>query len=309
MRIGLRIDVDTFRGTKHGVPNLCKLLAAHSIKATFFFSVGPDNMGRHLWRLLRPAFLRKMLRTKASSLYGWDILLRGTFWPGPVIGKKLSSIIRSTSDTGHEVGLHAWDHHAWQAHVDVMSEEDLYGEFKKGYDLLTRILSKPPTCSAVPGWKCTDVVLLAKNRFPFEYNSDCRGESIFRPIVDTKELSQPQIPVTLPTYDEVVGRNGISDSNYNDYMLSLIDPEKLNVLTIHAEVEGIARVDLFRQFLEKAKTQSFSFVPLGILLDGSNEFDQDCIVCREIRGREGWICCQSNCSSNLPTSNWALERL
>lgn len=298
MKIGLRIDVDTFRGTRSGVPNLCRILAQRSIKASFFFSVGPDNMGRHLRRLLRPAFLFKMLRTRASMLYGWDILLRGTLWPGQVIGEKLGGIIRSASNDGHEVGLHAWDHHAWQAHIDTMDNVAIYRSLNRGVELLTRILGRPPACSAVPGWKCNDLVLMEKARFPFNYNSDCRGESIFHPLVDRKELSQPQIPVTLPTYDEVIGQKGVSNRSYNEYMLSLLKPDKLNVLTIHAEVEGIACFAMFDQFLRTARSRGIAFAPLVTLLPGYPSIGPAAMVAKEIPGREGWVSCQAPAASH-----------
>jgi len=297
VKIGLRIDVDTFRGTRYGVANLFKLLDEHSIKASFFFSVGPDNMGRHLWRLIRPAFFWKMLRTRASSLYGWDILLRGTLWPGPLIGEKVGGIIRSTSNGGHEVGLHAWDHQAWQKNIASMDRNEICRHLEKGVDVLTRILGKPPTCSAAPAWKANDLVLMAKEQFPFAYNSDCRGVSVFRPFVKGKQLSQSQIPVTLPTYDEVIGRRGVTDDTYNNYMLSLVKPDKLNVLTIHAEVEGMACLGMFDRFLNMAQSKGASFVPLGTFVTGSPSFGRWNIVAKKIPGREGWISCQEPAAS------------
>jgi undecaprenyl phosphate-alpha-L-ara4FN deformylase len=293
MKIGLRIDVDTFRGTRYGVPNLCEILASHSTMASFFFSVGPDNMGRHLWRLTHPKFFWKMLRTRAASLYGWDILFKGLFWPGPVIGEKLCNIIRSVSDAGHEVGLHAWDHHAWQKHIASMDRKAIYGHLKKGFDALAQILGRPPTCSAVPAWRCNDMVLVEKGKFPFKYNSDCRGISLFHPLVQKKELPQPQIPVTLPTYDEVIGFEGVSDSNYNNYLFSLLAPEKLNILTIHAEVEGMALLPTFKAFIKTARSRGATFAPLGSFIQHDSLFNVGAIVAREIPGRDGWVSWQS----------------
>ena len=183
MNVGLRIDVDTFRGTRLGVPNLCKLLASHDVRATFFFSVGPDNMGRHLRRLIYPSFFLKMLRSNAPGLYGWDIVFMGTLWDGPVIGEKLAPMIRKAVSDGHEIGLHAWDHHFWQSRIDKMDRGEIRSELRKGFDMMTKIVGSPPACSAVAGWKCNELTIEEKEKFAFRYNSDCRGVSIFRPSI------------------------------------------------------------------------------------------------------------------------------
>ncbi|MEA3291789.1 MAG: 4-deoxy-4-formamido-L-arabinose-phosphoundecaprenol deformylase [Pseudomonadota bacterium] len=289
--VGLRVDVDTFRGTRDGVPRLLKILAAHDIRASFFFSVGPDNMGRHLWRLLKPAFLLKMFRSNAASLYGWDILLRGTFWPGPDIGRHLAQVIRDTDTAGHEIGLHAWDHHRWQAKVESMSRAEIRLEIDRGMARLHEILGREVDCSAAAGWKCTGEVLLEKETRGFRYNSDCRGESLFRPVVDGGECA-PQVPITLPTYDEIIGRDGVTDDNYNRRLLAMLRPGALNVLTIHAEVEGIARAELFERFLGQAAERDVRFAPLSVLLPPPQEIPLGAIGQRPLPGREGDLCRQ-----------------
>ncbi len=296
MIVGLRIDVDTMRGTREGVPELCRVLAERDLSASFFFSVGPDNMGRHLWRLLRPAFLRKMLRSNGPSLYGWDILLRGTFWPGPIISERAADSIRAAHEAGHELGFHAWDHHLWQMHIDDLDEPQVAEITERGVRALERATGHLPTCSAAPGWRCNDVVLRAQQAFPFAYQSDCRGESIFLPFVDGVAHPRPQIPVTLPTYDEVIGRDGVTDTNYNAGLLARLNPERLNVLAIHAEVEGGSRSELFVEFLDEAIARGWRFVPLGDLLASGVELPVAPIVAEQLPGREGWVAQQGQTS-------------
>ena len=290
-QLGIRVDVDTYRGTKLGVPRLLEIFDTHKVKATFVFSVGPDNMGRHVWRLLRPSFLAKMLRSNAPGLYGWDILLRGTIVPGPIIADKLPEVIRAAADAGHEIGLHAWDHHAWQARVDSQSREELRDILQRGWDKLRGVLGAEPVCTSAPAWKVTDAALLAKEDLKARYHSDCRGTQIFYPVVNGEALATPQIPTTLPSYDELIGRDGITDENYNECLLSRTTEEGLNSLAIHAEAEGILKAELFDAFCRQAQARGFSIVPFGALLPPHDRIRRGRIEKGSVPGREGWVAC------------------
>ncbi len=289
MKIGIRVDVDTFKGMRKGVPCILDILSRNNIQATFFFSMGPDNMGRNIWRLLRPAFLWKMLRTNAPDLYGWDILLAGTLWPGKLIGKNNAEIIKRCARGGHEIGVHCWNHYQCQNFGANLSEETFRTLFSKAFSTLADIIGKLPVCSGVPAWRCTDNMLKVKESFHFRYNSDCHGTNIFKPIVNGEALSTPQIPLTLPTFDELIGRKGVTIQNYNETLLSLLQPNALNVLAVHAEVEGGIYAALFDAFVKIALERGFELVPLGKLLPiDLSHIAASPIVRKSVEGREGW---------------------
>src|ERR1039457_4782621 len=78
VRLALKVDVDTDRGTRIGVPSLAADCREFGAAACFLFSLGPDQTGRAVTRVFRPGFLGKVTRTSVIGIYGVRTLLNGT---------------------------------------------------------------------------------------------------------------------------------------------------------------------------------------------------------------------------------------
>jgi peptidoglycan/xylan/chitin deacetylase (PgdA/CDA1 family) len=171
-RVALKIDVDTFRGTRDGVPALLEDLAAAGVKASFFFTLGPDNSGRAVLRVFRKrGFLAKMLRTNAARMYGWRTALYGTLLPAPEIGRRCRSTMAAVAAAGHEVGLHAWDHVTWQDRLDRMQRAAIDHQLDRGIAAFEAIFGNRPRAFAAPAWCCTGEAFAALDARGFDYLS------------------------------------------------------------------------------------------------------------------------------------------
>ena len=245
----IKIDVDTLKGYLEGVPRLLDILNKRKIKASFFFSMGPDNSGKAIRRIFRKGFLAKMLRTKAPSTYGFKTLLYGTLLRAPMIVASNPDIIKRAAGEGHDCGIHCWDHVLWQDNLLNLSLEEIRTEFRKAAELFSNIVGAFPRSCAAPGWQASYDSLTVQDELEMDYASDVRGDSPFIPGMRGTVFRTLQIPTTLPTLDELWGADGINAENVNDHYLDLLEPG-LNVHTIHAEMEGGAMSNVFAHFID-----------------------------------------------------------
>ncbi|MGH8387012.1 MAG: 4-deoxy-4-formamido-L-arabinose-phosphoundecaprenol deformylase, partial [Pseudomonas sp.] len=90
-------------------------------------------------------------------------------------------------------------------------------------------------------------------------------------------------------FDEVIGP-GVAAKDFNAFILDRFSPEKLNVYTIHAEVEGILMATDFRHLLADARKQNIRFQPLGDLLpEVPDTLPAGRVLRGALEGREGWL--------------------
>jgi undecaprenyl phosphate-alpha-L-ara4FN deformylase len=278
---------------------LCK---KHGVDATFYFSVGPDNTGRAVRRVFRKGFAQKVARTSVLKHYGLKTLLYGVLLPGPDIGRNAGAVMRSVHDAGFEVGLHTFDHVRWQDYVATATAAWTRVQFERGLEAFERVFGFLPQSHAAAGWQINEHGLELEREHGLHYASDTRGGPPFFPLLAQGISPCPQLPTTLPTFDEILGSDGIDESTLADAVFRLSaaaaepgagdDPQ---VFTLHAELEGMLLLDAFESLLVKWREAGAVITRMAKIheLARRRPLPARAVVMGEVAGRSGRLAVQA----------------
>ena len=190
----LRIDIDTYKDLKEGVPNVLNLLSRYNIKASFFCTMGWEgdiiSVLRH--RILYAKKVKLPEVTAKKQLFSSYLeFLRCLFLPKKI--SKQAKMLKKIVDEGHDLGVHAYIHTRWHN----PTTKNLTKEFNEMIKSYEEIFNKKPIGFASPLFTSSNELVRLIDKYGFLYASFLEGEKPFQPKINEKKCSHIQIPVNI----------------------------------------------------------------------------------------------------------------
>jgi peptidoglycan/xylan/chitin deacetylase (PgdA/CDA1 family) len=254
VKLGLRIEVATLRGTREAVPRLAAAFKEARAGATFLFSLGPDHTGRALGSLPRVPRLK---------CYGLRALLSGTLLPGADIGRRGADAMRSVPAEGHEAGILAHDRVGWLERIAAAGEAWTADAMRRARERYEDIFGSPALTHGAPDWRMNRYAFRYTQRLGFRHCSDTRGTGPFVPVIRGEIVACPQLPTTLPTFDELLAGGNSPDEAVRRLLDASRDPPPAgHVYALRAEVEGTVFAPALRALLAGWRALGYEMVSL-----------------------------------------------
>jgi undecaprenyl phosphate-alpha-L-ara4FN deformylase len=153
-----------------------------------------------------------------------------------------------------------------------------------------------PLTHGAAGWQMNNAAYQHERDLGLRYASDGRGTHPFIPVVNGERINVPQLPSTLPTLDELIGVDGLTQDNVHEHILALTAKAPVNghVYTLHSELEGMKWMPTFDRLLSGWRAQGYDLVSTETLF---NSLDVAALPAHEVRmesipGRSGILAVQ-----------------
>jgi undecaprenyl phosphate-alpha-L-ara4FN deformylase len=192
------------------------------------------------------------------------------------------------------VGVHTYDHIKWQDGVAQASEPWTRRQLVLAREEFIRVFDRAPEAHGAAGWQVNGSVPGLERELGFRYASDTRGKCPFMPLIEGREVPVPQLPTTLPTLDELIGREDLGAAEPVDHLLALTEDSRDQVFTLHAELEGGAYLEGFERLLRVWRERGFDITDLASYSRGldPSRLPRCAIVSGVVEGRSGTLAVQ-----------------
>lgn len=164
----LRVDLESDKGIREGIPRLLDLLKKYNLKASFYLAMGGES---NIFEILR--YNKKVESSAERSVKVWSLLdkLRMALFPKDFV-KANKKILQRIIDEGHELGMHGWKHREWTRGLDKINIKD---KINRAISRYNNLFGQKPISWSSPGFNTNDNVLNILKEAGIEYISDFLG--------------------------------------------------------------------------------------------------------------------------------------
>jgi len=270
MRVALKVDVDSEYAAIEGVPRLLELFKEYQLKASFYFSVGPDKSGRSKTQWQR------------ISHQGWKPLLNG-FIRTPLISIVAKDVMKAVADAGHDIGLKSYDSREWTKKSVFADDKWTSHQLAMGLTAFESVFGTPASTHAASGFQVNSHLLSYQEINKMIFACDTRGKVPYYPELQGVRSKCVQIPVTLSTFMEALSSPSVDLKNIHEHLYaeSLYIQPAGHVYSIDAGIEGALYIDIMEKLIVMWKGQEGQLRSVGDLY---NELDLSTLPTHQI----GW---------------------
>lgn len=241
----LRVDLETHKGIKEGVPKLLDLLKKYGIKASFYLTMGGESNPLEIFKNRGD-----MKSSGERKIKVWSLKdkLRMAINPKNFVRENIKVLQRIINE-GHELGLHGWKHREWTRALEKIS---IPIRIKKSYEEYVRLFHKKPISWASPGFNVNEKVLRSLEENNILLTSDFTGEKPEHygkikniPITIFGENKMPII--------EYLASLGKKDEEIIEEIKKKINDKSLASIYIHGMYEARFKLNILEEVLKFVK--------------------------------------------------------
>lgn len=241
----LRVDIESDKGIREGIPNLLDLLKKYDIKVSFYLVMGGES---NIFEILK--YNKKMESSAERSIKVWTLAnkLRMALFPKDFI-KANKEILQRILNEGHELGIHGWKHREWTRGLDKININD---KINKAINRYNNLFGQKPISWASPGFNINDNVLSILEKEGIKYISDFSGE---KPALYSKIKN---IPITIcgdnrtPIIENLISK-GKNDNEILEFIKKEISSKEIISFYIHDLYEARVKLELLENIFRVIK--------------------------------------------------------